>query len=63
MARATTTETNLATRPDPGFARRDAAERRSDALARIGALSPRAWGGVVFGLAFLAGLFMVLVLF
>jgi 4-amino-4-deoxy-L-arabinose transferase-like glycosyltransferase len=63
MAEATTTETNPATRPDPSLTRGDTAEWRANALARISALSPRSWGAAVFGVAFLAGLFMVLVLF
>lgn len=62
MAEVTATESN-STRSEPGSAHRGSADRRSDALARLSALSPRAWGAAVFGVAFLAGLFVVLVLF
>jgi len=62
MTDATATDTSVAPRADPRSAR-GSADRRSAALARLFALSPRAWGAVVFGVAFSTGLFMVLVLF
>jgi 4-amino-4-deoxy-L-arabinose transferase-like glycosyltransferase len=64
MAEATSTDTRTRTPSSTAPARHlGAAERRSHALSRVRELSPRAWGFVVFAVAFLAGLFMVLVLF
>jgi 4-amino-4-deoxy-L-arabinose transferase-like glycosyltransferase len=62
MAEVTTTDSNL-TRSEQGRTPRDRAKRRAPALARLSALSPRAWGALVFGVAFSTGLFMVLVVF
>jgi 4-amino-4-deoxy-L-arabinose transferase-like glycosyltransferase len=64
MAEATNMDTRTTTPSTAAPARRGSAdERRARALSRLRALSPRAWGFVVFGATFLAGLFMVLVLF
>ena len=60
MAETTTTVTPTSPLSDAASA---CAGRRAGALSRLRALSPRQWGFAVFGVAFLSGLFMVLVLF
>ena len=63
MAETTTTDIPTTRRTDAASLPRRRRVRGSDALARLLALSPRQWGFVVFGIAFISGLFMVLVLF